>query len=198
MIRAIFFDFYGVWLPDVFEEYLREAEALGPQVSDELVSKVSQYYHGKLSLGDLAGAFKYAMNRPDIDADRLLLDPHNISPALVGFMRELHEHFLKLGVLANLGVQEYKLLMDFNEANQVLEVVGGPTAFQKDVPLLSEEIFAQALQAIGEPPASCLVVTGNANYASYAESIGMQVLRFQGFPKLKEELDQRLSSEMNS
>jgi len=195
MIRAIFFDFYGVWLPDVFAEYLAEAEQLGPQVSDELVVAVNQYYHGEMSLNDLAGKFKFSMNRPDIDADKLLLDQRNISPAIISFMRELHEHFIKLGVLANLGVQEYKLLSDFNETNQVLEVIAGPLPFRSPQPLLSPDIFSQALHAIGEPPQSCLAVTGNTNYQHFAESLGIQVLPFEGFPKLRETLLARITSE---
>lgn len=195
MIRAIFFDFYGVWLPDVFAEYLAEAQQLGPQVSDDLVSSVNLYYHGEMSLNDLAGKFKFHMNRSDIDSDKLLLDQRNISPAIVSFMRELHEHFVKLGVLANLGVQEYKLLEDFNATNQVLEVVAGPLPFRSPQPLLSAEVFNQAMHAIGEPPESCLVITGSPLYQNFAQSLNMQVLPFEGFPKLREHLLQRINSE---
>lgn len=197
MIRAIFFDFYGVWLPDVFSEYLKEAEQQGPQVSDELVSLVSQYYHGKVSLGTLANSFRDRLNRPDITADALLLDQRNISPAIVSFMREMHEHFLKLGVLANLGVQEYKLLVDFNNTHQVLEVIAGPTPFHSDAPLLSQDIFSQALHAIGEPPTSCLAVSGNESYRHFAESLGMKVLPFEGAPKLRDSILQIIASDLN-
>lgn len=196
MIRAVFFDFYGVWLPDVFSEYLQEAHQHGPQASDELVSLTSQYFHGKVSLETLATGLRDNLNRPDITAEKLLLDANSVSPAIVSFMRELHEHFLKLGVLANLGVQEYKLLNDFNDANQVLEVIAGPVPFRSDAPLLSQEIFAQALHAIGEPPASCLAVTGNTEYQSFASSLGITVVLFEGFPKLRQSLTQLLDSEV--
>jgi hypothetical protein len=96
MIRAVFFDFYGVWLPDIFSQYLAEAQPMGPQVTDELVSLLNRYYHGEVSLEDLAGGFKFKMNRPDISADQLLLNASSVSPAIVTFMRELHEHFLKI------------------------------------------------------------------------------------------------------
>lgn len=117
MIRAIFFDFYGVWLPDIISAYLKEAEQHGPQTSDELVSLVNRYFHGETDIQTLAGRFKYALNRPDIEPEQFYLDASSVSPAIVDFMRELHEHFLKVGVLANLGQQEYKLLSDFNGAN---------------------------------------------------------------------------------
>lgn len=197
MIRAVFFDFYGVWLPDLFEQYLAEAQQQhGPQVAAELQQAVGQYFQGTLSPQDVASTFRYKLSRPDIDTAQFVLSEGSISPAIVTFMRELHGHFVKLGVLANLGVQEYKLLSDFNSHNQVFEVIGGPLPFQLNAPLLSNEVFAQALQAIGEPPGSSLVVTGNPQYQQFATSIGMSVLPFAGFPSLKQELEQRLASDM--
>src|SRR5690606_18850604 len=100
----------------------------------------------------------------DISAQQFTLQESDISPEVAAFMRELHGHFVKLGVLANLGAQEYKLLTDFNTHNQVFEVIASPLAFGLKLPLLSKEVFAKALQAIGEPPRSCLVVTGNQDY----------------------------------
>lgn len=196
MIRAVLFDFYGVWLPDVFFNYLSEAEQHGQQAVAELESIVNQYFHGQLNVSDVAGHFRYKLSRMDIESSQFILDEHSISPAIVDFMRELHGHFVKLGVLANLGTQELKLLQDFNTRNQVFEVIGAPLAFSSDKPLLSKEIFAQALQIIGEPPTSCLVVSGNSAYQEFAGSLGMTVLPFQGFPALRQELNRILSSEV--
>lgn len=197
MIRAVLFDFYGVWLPDIFNNYLGEAQQSGPQAVSELEQVVSQYFHGLTDIQEVAGKFRFKMSRLDIEASQFLLDERSISPAIVDFMRELHGHFVKLGVLANLGNQELKILNSFNERNQVFEVIAAPLAFHSDKPLLSNEVFAQALQAIGEPPNNCLVVTGNANYQAFASSLGMTVLPFQGFPKLRQELDQLLSSDLS-
>jgi FMN phosphatase YigB (HAD superfamily) len=197
MIRAVLFDFYGVWLPDIFSNYLGEAQRNGPQAVAELDQAVSQYFHGLMDITEVAGKFRFKMSRLDIEASQFLLDERSISPAIVDFMRELHGHFVKLGVLANLGNQELKILNSFNERNQLFEVIAGPLAFHSDKPLLSQEVFAQALQAIGEPPHNCLVVTGNASYQSFAAGLGMTVLPFQGFPALRQELDRLLASEMS-
>ena len=111
-------------------------------------------------------------------------------------MRNLHGHFVKLGVLANLGQQEFKLLTDLNAHTQLFEVITGPLPLQMQAPLLSQDVFAAALQAIGEPPRSCLVVTGNPAYLSFAESLGITALPFEGFPKLQQTLEQLLTSEV--
>jgi FMN phosphatase YigB (HAD superfamily) len=197
MIRAVLFDFYGVWLPDIFSTYMGEAQQHGPEAVAELEQAINQYFHGMIDVQEIAGKFRFKLSRLDIEASQFVLDERSISPAIVDFMRELHGHFVKLGVLANMGTQELRILNSFNERNQVFEVIAGPLAFHSDKPLLSQEVFAQALQTIGEPPKNCLVVTGNPVYQSFATGIGMTVLPFQGFPALRQELDRLLSSEMS-
>lgn len=197
MIRAILFDFYGVWLPDIFANYLAEAQQQGFEVSDELQKTVNRYYHGLAGVEEVAGAFRFKLNRPDIDVQQFVLNENSIAPAIVDFMRGLHAHFVKLGVLANLGRQELDLLNNFNQHNQLFEVVSGPLALNLDKPLLDNEVFAQTLQNIGEPPQNCVVVTGSQEYQNFAAGLGMTVLPFAGFPKLKQDLDQMLASEVS-
>jgi FMN phosphatase YigB (HAD superfamily) len=195
MIRAIFFDFYGVWTPDTFSEYLGLAQQMGPKVAGELEYIVNQYFHGQVNAKYVADAFRFKLSRPDIDSSQFTLSEEAVFPAIVEFMRNLHGHFVKLGILANLGVQEYQLLTSFNTHNQLFEVIAGPLPLQMQEPLLSNEVFARALQAIGEPPRSCLVVSANLAYLGFAQSLGIATLAYEGFPKLRETLDQLLSSE---
>lgn len=195
VIRAIFFDFYGVWTPDTFSEYLALAQQQGPKVAGELEFVVNQYFHGEVSTSYVADYFRFKLSRPDIDTSQFVLRETDISPAVTDFMRNLHGHFVKLGVLANLGVQEYELLTNFNNHNQLFEVITGPLALRLKAPLLSQEVFAQALQLIGEPPRSCLVITGNLAYQAFAESLGIATLQFSGLPDLQATLEQLLASE---
>jgi FMN phosphatase YigB (HAD superfamily) len=196
MIRAIFFDFYSVWVPDIFSEYLVMAQQHGPQVADELETVVAKYFQGEVSTSYVADSFRFKLSRPDIDTNQFTLRETDISPAVTDFMRNLHGHFVKLGLLANLGVQEYDILTSYNNRNQLFEVITGPLPLQLKVPLLSQEVFVQALQAIGEPPRSCLIVTGNAAYRAFAESLGITTLPFAGLPKLQQSLEQLLASEV--
>jgi FMN phosphatase YigB (HAD superfamily) len=195
VIRAIFFDFYGVWLPDIFSEYLAQAQQRGPVVAGELEAVVSKYFQGEVSPTDVADNFRFKLSRPDIDTSQFILRESDISPAVADFMRNLHGHFVKLGILANLGVQEYELLTSFNNHNQLFEVITGPLSLQLKNPLLSQDVFVQALQAIGEPPRSCLIVTGSEAYRQFAESLGISTLPFEGFPKLRQTLEEKLAEE---
>jgi FMN phosphatase YigB (HAD superfamily) len=195
MIRAVLFDFYGVWLPDSFAEFLEQARQHDYQAGAELETQLYQYFHGQLSVEDLVGSFRFKLNRMDLDPAQFVLNEGSIAPAIVDFMRELHGHFVKLGVLANLGSQELQLLNNFNQHNQLFEIIASPLAFGSEQRLLTNEIFAQTLQAIGEPPQNCLVVTGNPDYQNFAQNLGMTVLPFEGFPKLRQDLEQRLASE---
>lgn len=196
MIRAIFFDFYSVWVPDIFSEYLAVAPQLGPVAAGELETVVAKYFQGEVTPTFVADSFRFKLNRPDIDENQFILRETDISPAVADFMRNLHGHFVKLGVLANLGVQEYEILTSFNAHNQLFEVITGPFPLHMNAPLLSQEVFAAALQAIGEPPQSCLVISGNPNYLAFAQSIGIATLPFTGLGNLQHALDQILASEM--
>lgn len=192
MIRAVLFDFYGVWAPDILSDYLVEAKVRGWDAEEELRKQVQQYFQGKTGPNEIAEAFRYNLRRPDIANDQFTLHEEAVYPAIVTLMRGLHSHFLKVGILANLGVQEYKLLSDFNAHNQVFEVIGGPLAFQMDKPLLSQEIFARALQTIGEPPQSTLVVSSNQEYLDFARNLGIVTLPYQGYDKLLPALEEAL------
>jgi len=196
MIRAIFFDFYSVWVPDVFSDYLAIAQQSGPAVAGELQAVVDQYFRGEITPDKVADSFRYKLSRPDIDSNIFTLRQESISPAVTNFMRNLHGHFVKLGVLANLGPQEYAILSEYNKQNQLFEVITGPLPLHLQAPLLSQDVFAQALQAIGEPPRSTMVVSGNAAYLQFAQSLGIGALSFAGLPNLQQTLEQILSSEV--
>jgi FMN phosphatase YigB (HAD superfamily) len=196
MIRAIFFDFYSVWLPNPFGEYLEQARQRDPVVASELEAVIGQYFEGKVDAAYVAEALRVRLNRQEVTTEQFLLRESDISPEVANFMRELHGHFVKLGVLANLGLQEYSLLTNFNNHNQLFEVITGPLPLHLRLPLLSQEVFAAALQQIGEPPQSCLVVTGDLNYQRFAESLGIMALPFQGLSKLMQTIEDELAREI--
>lgn len=198
MIRAIFFDFYGVWVPDRFSEYLAQAEEHGPVITNDLQGVVGRYFQGRATPAEVAENFQLKLNRPDIDADQFILLETDIAPAVGDFMRELHGHFVKLGVLANLGVQEYQLLTSFNQHNQLFETIVSPLSLGLNLPLVNREVFVAALQAIGEPPQSCLFITGNESYQRFAESLGIATMPFKGLPSLRQTLNEVLANEAAS
>jgi FMN phosphatase YigB (HAD superfamily) len=198
MVRAIFFDFYSVWTPDRFQEYLSYSQSLGPKESAALTDLVEKYYLGEVNLDYLADALRYKLGRAEIDEAVLTLNESDISPSVVSLMRGLHGHFLKLGVLANLGKMELDFLRKFNTSQSVFEVILSPLSVNLKAPLLSEQVFTKALQAIGEPPASCVVVSGHPDYLAYASKHGMQTINFVGLDELVKSLGNLLAKDMPS
>ncbi len=198
MIRAIFFDFYSVWTPDRFQEYLLYAQPLGEKEYKALAEIVNKYYLGEVDLDYLTDVFRYKLGRRDIDKTSLTLHESDISPKVINLMRGLHGHFLKLGVLANLGTMELNVLQHFNATQALFEVIISPLSLGLKTPLLSQQVFTKALQAIGEPPSSCLVVSGHDDYLSFASSHGMQTLRFTSFDQLIRSLGESLANDMPS
>ena len=193
MVRAVIFDFYGVWVPDVLGGYVESEQ--DPSLKQLLANEVAAYYQGRNDLEHIAGTLKFKCNRFDVDVNKMTLRETDIGAELVTFLRNLHGHFLKLGVVANLGVMENELLKNFNAHQQLFEVIASPLSLNLFLPLLSEEFFAAALQTLGEPPKSCLAISGNAEYRQFAESIGMQSLPFEGLPKLEQAINNILLSD---
>lgn len=177
----------------MFAEHLAEAQQLGPAIADELYGLVRRYFVGQATADEVASAFRYRLSRPDIDTAQFMLRENDVYPAITDFMRGLHGHFVKLGILAELGPPELQLLNDFNQHNQVFELIASPLSLQLSQPLLSNEVFDAALKAIGEPTRSTLVITANPNYLSFAQSLGIGTLAYQDFPKLQRDLEQVLS-----
>ena len=196
MIRAIFFDFYSVWAPDRIGYYQARADLAGPAVAKEVSDVIERYYHGQADVNYLANSFKSQLLDADIDENQFYLKASDISPEITNFMRDLHSHFLKLGILANLGTQEYELLAQFNEANQLFEAIVSPLSLEIDEPLLSSAVIASATQAIGEPLDACLLVSGNPAWLDFAASQGLQILQFEGLSGLQQSINQMVENEM--
>lgn len=192
MIRAILFDFYGVWTPDVFNDYIAKAEQQDPGLALQLREVVDKYYVGLVDIEHLADRFRFLLEQPDLPLAIFKINQADISPVVVDFMRYLHGHFLKIGIIANIGRQEYNLLSEFNATHQLFETI--TVSLDIGGSVLSKEGFVQALQTIGEPPGSCLVVTRSAEYQKFAESNGISVLRFQDFPLLRKSLAQLIEN----
>jgi FMN phosphatase YigB (HAD superfamily) len=193
MIRAIFFDFYSVWTPDKFSFYLANAEINGPEVYKSLYDSLQQYYHGQLSLEQIAETLRVRLGHQDITAETLRLSEDTIAPAIVDFIRSLHGHFLKIGILGNLGNQEYDLLKKYNERNQLFEAIASPLSLQLEEPLFSQVVFSKAIDGIGESSDSCLLVSGNPYYLDFAKTQGMLTLQFEGLAKLQQDIDLMLT-----
>ncbi len=98
MIRAVFFDFYSVWTPDKISLYLAMAQQNGPDVYKELSDIVEDYYHGKVDITYLTDCFSMKLGHPDININQFIMLESDISPEILEFMRNLHGHFLKLGI----------------------------------------------------------------------------------------------------
>ncbi len=198
MVRAIFFDFYSVWLPDTIQGLLNEVLAADPSDSAGMVKMVDHYYHGTVGIQKLAEAFRFKLQRSDIDEATLTLNESSISPHVTEFMRGLHGHFVKLGVLANLGSMELELLQKFNAKQQLFEVIVGPLSLGSSQQLLSTEVFNKTLQLVGEQPASSLVVSGHDDYLQFAASLGMVPVKFDGMANLSQTIEQLLAKDLPS
>src|SRR5206468_7546924 len=197
MIRAVFFDFYSVWAPDKLAYYLAYAQLYNPDAYKELYDLVEKYYRGETDINNLADTFRYRLGHTDITASVFQMNENNISPQIIEFVRSLHGHFLKVGILANLGRQEFELLNGFNERNQLFETIASPMSLNIKSPLLNRDVFVAALNGIGEPPESTLIISGNPYYLAFAANLGVNTLMYDGLVNLQTSLPPLLSADTN-
>lgn len=190
MIRAILFDFYGVWTTNNFTKYVTIARQKSPELALEIEETIKKFYFGIADAEYVANNFKFALDDKSIRTEEFMLAELNISPELTNFLQTLHGHFIKLGLVANLGNHEYELLKTYNAEHELFEVITCPIAL--GMPLLSREAIVAALQALGEPPQSCLVVTSDVQYRQFVEGLGLQSVGYENFAKLKVTIEQLL------
>jgi FMN phosphatase YigB (HAD superfamily) len=190
MYRAVLFDFYSVWGPDRLSEYHRQLQDLDPEAAETVSKQIQQYYAGLSDMQELVDSlrFKFKVLGKAVEPNDLLLTEENISPQIIQFIQYLHGHFLKVGVLANLGKQERKVLETIHQKYDLFDTI--TSVDSPDTALLSQQTFSRALYDIGEPPEGCVVVSGHEDYLQFAASIGLGTIRFEGFPALMANIEQ--------
>jgi len=196
MVKAIFFDFYSVWVPDKLQAVLDEAKARGASEADAMTQLTQQYYHGEVNLTTMAFNLKFKHGSTNFDEASLNLHESDISPDLVNLARALHGHFVKLGILGNLGFMELGLLYEFNSAQSLFEAIVSPLSLSLKRPLLSKEVFTKATQTVGETPDSCVAISGHDDYIAFASSFGMQTIKFTSLTQLADDLVRILAKDI--
>jgi FMN phosphatase YigB (HAD superfamily) len=198
MFRAILFDFYGVWAPDNFSLYVDRASKITPESAAAVNESIQKYFQGLIGIQEVIDGlrYKFHMVGVDISAEDLRLDERNITPEIIQFLQYLHGHFIKVGILANLGNQERSLLENLQKQYDLFDSLTSPDSVGEA--LLSQAVFGRALQDIGEPPNDCLAVSGNPAYINFASSLGLQTMTFEGFPKLVDKIREQLEAQPQS
>lgn len=182
MIRAIFFDCFGVLYIKADRAYFSRF----PQHYDELHDLNNMSDHGFIdrrtyiesvarvtgvSVGETEQAFasEHILNRPLIDYIQKSLKPH-----------------YKIILLSNVG---RGWIHDFFDTHQLhdlfdLVVMSSEEGVTKPNPLL----FERAAQRAGVLPEECVMIDDHQENCDGAQAAGMQSLRFTAFPAFEQQL----------
>jgi FMN phosphatase YigB (HAD superfamily) len=193
MIKAIFFDFHTVWKPDRLAYYLAMAEQYGPEVYESLYEIVEKYYHGAVQLEYVCDAIRIRLGQADVTVDQFKTTEADIAPSIVKLIQNLRAQYIKVGILANLGADEFDLLAKYTLANNVFDTVVCPISLSTPETLLSKEVFEGALRAIGEPPEQTMIISGNPYMVQFAASFNIYTMHFEGLNKLENNIFDRLN-----
>ena len=190
MIRAVIFDFFSVIMPDIYEPLIANAAQVSPELADSIKKEINQYLFGIYNLKELIRSLEIIFRTKEIPTASLKIDMSELPTEIIDIARQLHMHFLKVSIIGNIGNQEIELLTDFDKEKHEFELIAGPGNFGE--PLLSNSFFESALNAIGEPPQNCLLISGHYDYIEFAKSIGLKTMHFTNYDIFNNEIWQYL------
>lgn len=177
MIRAVLFDFYGIWVEEKFNSYLALAQQQNPEFAKEFGEIIHRYFLGLVTEEAVVNSLKFGLDMRDIDEGEFTISEDKIPSELIDLIRELHSHFLKVGIMANLGTQELDLIKSLDSQYKLFELIAAPITY--GTPLLSKEFFVKSLNALGEPPRSCLLISAYPGYLDFASNFQIQTLEVE-------------------
>ncbi len=184
MIRAVIFDFYGVVVPDIFSDFIRKVSENSDVDDNKLKEQVNKYYLGLENFDYITNALEYISATQDFPKDYFRLLPEDISPNFIKLVKKLHLHFLKVAIVGNMGSQAYEMLTNFDKDAHEFDLIASPSLYGED--LLSEQFFISALNELGAPLDSCLLISNNQAYLNFATKIKMQTRELLDFDSLND------------
>ncbi len=183
MIKAVIFDFYSVFRPDLFEDFIQQAKNFSFDESGRVIDELNNYYLGISDINDLTDAIHIIFKSKEIKTTQLIMDKLTIPESFINLTHKLHTHFIKIGIAGNIGKQEIKFLNRFNEQNHQFDLIAGPLNYGEL--LLSQKFFEEYLYEIGEPPENCLLISGHRDYINFCKDLGMKTYIYDNFNELQ-------------
>lgn len=186
MIKAVLFDFYGVFLPDSYNVWLARHQLKREGIFADVITKLDEDAIGET---EFLRVLSVEIGRP-VSSEEI----HNATPILddqlVRLVQSLKPHY-KLGLLSNAPIS----------LRGKLETLGIDVLF--DEIIISSEIgctkpsreaFMVAVDKLGVEPKETLFIDDNPANIEAAGKLGMQVVHYTSFNSAKEQLTDALNT----
>ncbi len=180
MIKALLFDFYGVFLPDAYNAWLQNNHLTREGVFAELITKRDRgEIDSKTFLHGLSRAVGHEVTIEEIHAGIQEVDTD-----LVEVVRTAKEKY-KVGLLSNASTALRVRLKDLGIYDLFDEIIiSGETGHAKP----SEEAFSLATKKLGVEPEAVLFIDDNPGNTAASKLYGLQSATYTTLDELRQTL----------
>lgn len=182
---AIIFDFFGVFAPDVYPEWLQKHKLVTPSTEGYYADLAKQMDQGQISKADFLGKLAEAskLTPQQVEAE---LNDFQIDQNLLNLVQDLSKKY-KLALLCNASDQilwpifeQYKFVLYFDQI-----IISSEVGLSKPDP----QIFNLTLTKLGKQPGECIFIDDSFENTTAAEQLGIRSLHYNDFERLVRDLN---------
>jgi epoxide hydrolase-like predicted phosphatase len=189
MIRAIFFDCFGVLISDGLELVCRRLDQENPEAREFIRHIVWLNNTGQIHPGESTRRIAAHMKVPQDDWRALVKRGEVRDDQMLGLVRQLRGDY-KTGLMSN--IAKVSLHKRFSEAElrELFDevIISGEIGHVKPQP----EIYQIAADKLGLSPQECVFIDDRRAYAQAAEQVGMHWIYYENYRQLVEDLEKLL------
>lgn len=186
-IKAIIFDFHGVFYPDTSWQFFHDHKDLFIG-DDEFMLQLNN----KIDLSQITREQYYQSlaEKTGISVKEIMVEISNrkLNQELVNLIHKLKKQY-KIGLLSNAGPH----LLDILEAEGITELFDAITAsYQAGAMKPDQKIYLKAVEQLAVDATDCVFTDDRFTNLEPAEALGMQTIHYQGFEQFREDLNEIL------
>jgi HAD superfamily hydrolase (TIGR01509 family) len=192
MVKAVFFDCYGVLVGRGFDETYRLAGGNPNQDNEFIADILGQANLGLIDEETLESRVASKLDIPKERYQEAALSAEQPNIELLTYIASLRLVY-KTGVISNVSrgaVVEKKIGAGWAERCFDVIVASGDIGLAKPSP----EIYEVAAERLDVDPKECVFVDDRYDYCEGARDVGMQTIEYHDFMQFRNELDDALNS----
>jgi HAD superfamily hydrolase (TIGR01509 family) len=190
MIRAIFFDCFGVIITDALLPIVTELQETNPEAARHIVDIIHANNRGLVDPGESNRQIAEILGI-SVEEWRSRIDQGEVKDKrMLRFILELRKHY-KTALLSNIGRQSMHRRFSEDELQTYFDavLVSGELGIMKPEP----EIYLRGAETLGVQPSECLMVDDRETHCDGAEAVGMQTVLYRNFTQGRLDIERLLT-----
>ncbi len=182
MIKAVIFDFYGVFVVDGSRILIERARKINESIAKELENVMKQHSYGLVDIDYVKDSFKIKLGLPDEEISDYFSSSKKLDERVIQFVGSLRAKSLKTGLLSNTGGDVITRYMVQGHVSSLFDAL----VLSYEVGLIkpNPEIYLMMAKRLGLQPADCLMIDDNQDNVDGALAAGMKAIKYTDFESM--------------